>query len=231
MSGDPRFLLIRNFDLWGHLSDEEYDALSIQHCYIEAKKGQYIYFEAYNHNKLYFLKKGFIRVGTIDDVGKQIIREILRSGEIFGQFTLEKNNLQGEFAQAYKEDVSLCAFDIRDFERLLQSRPEISLKFSKQVGNQLFRIQNRLNNLLHKDVRTRLIEFLFAISNQEDNSSGSIVIRNYLTHEDIGHLIGCSRQTATTLINEMESVGLLEFNRKEIVIPSVKDLQKTKVVG
>ena len=108
--------------------------LSIDHCYIEAPRGEYIYFEAFNHNKLYFLKKGYIRLGYINNSGKEIIKEILQRGEIFGQFTLQRNNLQGEFAQAYKEDVSLCAFNIADFEQLLRKKPDISLKFSRQLG-------------------------------------------------------------------------------------------------
>jgi CRP/FNR family transcriptional regulator len=230
MSADPNFILIRNYELWSHLSDDEYNELAIEHCYLEARKGEYIYFEAFNHNKLYFLKKGYIRIGYIDDTGKEVIREILQRGEIFGQFTLERNNLHGEFAQAYKEDVSLCAFNIHDFEQLLRKKPEISLKFSRQLGNKLYRIQNRLENLLHKDIRTRLVDFLLSIIQEGDYSHDRVSIINYLTHEDISHLIGASRQTITTTINDLAKAGLLEFNRTEIIIPSVKELQKQRIV-
>ena len=37
---------------------------------------------------------------------------------MFGQYTLKKNNLIGEFAKAYKSDVLLCAFNIEDFEKI-----------------------------------------------------------------------------------------------------------------
>src|SRR5258705_12203792 len=115
MSADQKMLLIRNYDLWCHLDDREYEELQVVHRYIEAKKGEYIYFEAFNHNKLYFIKEGNIRIGCIDDEGNELVKEIINRGEVFGQFTLEKNNLDGEFAQAYKSDVSLCAFNIDDF--------------------------------------------------------------------------------------------------------------------
>jgi len=230
MSADPNFLLIRNYDLWNHLSDDEYNELAIQHCYIEAPKGKYIYFEAFNLNKLYFLKKGYIRIGYIDEAGKEVIKEILQKGEIFGQFTLEKNNLLGEFAQAYKEDVSLCAFNIHDFEQLLKKKPEINLKFSRQLGNKLYKIQNRLENLLHKDIRTRLVDFLLSISPQQENLHDKVSFINYLTHEDISHLIGSSRQTVTTAINDLIKAGLLQFSRTEIIITSVKELKKQRTV-
>ena len=125
---DDKWLLIRNYDLWANLSDEEYDELNIVHNFIEAHKGDYIYFEAFHHNKLYFVKEGYIRIGYIDDSGREVIREIIQKGELFGQITLEKSSLNGEFAQAYKSEVSLCAFSIEDFQKLLQKKPEAAAK-------------------------------------------------------------------------------------------------------
>jgi len=232
MSADQKMLLIRNYDLWCHLDDHEYEELQVVHRYIEAKKGEYIYFEAFNHNKLYFIKEGNIRIGCIDDEGNEIVKEIINKGEVFGQFTLEKNNLDGEFAQAYKSDVSLCAFNIDDFEKLLRKKPDIALKYTRQVGHKLRHIQKRLLNLLNKDVKTRLINFFIM---QVPAASGGAaadkaILSNFMTHEDIAHLIGSSRQTVTTLINELEQEGLLQFSRQQIIIPSVTKLQKRESV-
>src|SRR5258705_3178397 len=228
MTADKKMLLIRNYDLWRHVSDEEYEELNLVHHYIEAKKGDYIYFESFNHNKLYCIKEGYIRIGYIDEEGREVIKEIIQKGELFGQFTLEKNNLNGEFARAYKADVSLCAFNIEDFERLLNRKPEIALKYSKQVGNKLRNIQNRLVNLLNKDVKTRLLDFFWQLlqSNMAANTVEGFCIPNYLTHEDIAHLVGSSRQTVTTMINELAVENILSYNRQQICFPDVKKIQK-----
>jgi CRP/FNR family cyclic AMP-dependent transcriptional regulator len=226
MSADQKWLLIRNYDLWSQLSDEDYDELNIVHNFIEARKGDYVYFEAFHHNKLYFVKDGYLRIGYIDDSGREVIKEIIQKGELFGQITLEKNSLNGEFAQAYKGDVSLCAFSIDDFQNLLQKKPALALKYSKQVGSKLRLIENRLVNLLNKDVRTRLINFLLQLAQKQmTEAANAICIPNYLTHEDIANLIGSSRQTVTTIINELSTEGLLTFNRTEICFPDVKKIQ------
>jgi CRP/FNR family cyclic AMP-dependent transcriptional regulator len=237
MAAEDKWLLIRNYDLWANLTDEEYDELNIVHNFIEAPKGDYIYFEAYHHNRLYFIKEGYIRVGFIDDSGQEVIREIIQKGEIFGQITLEKNNLNGEFAQAYKSAVSLCAFTIADFEKLLQKKPALALKYSKQVGAKLRHIENRLVNLLNKDVKSRLLGFLWQLAQQHrasavhDTSDTALCIPNYLTHEDMARLIGSSRQTVTTLINELAQEGLLNYNRHEICFPDVNKFQKLSTVA
>jgi len=233
MTADKKMLLIRNYDLWCHLTDDDYEALNLVHHYIEAKKGAYIYFEAFNHNKLYFIKEGYIRVGFIDETGNEVIKEIIQQGELFGQFTLEKNNLNGEFAQAYKADVSLCAFNVEDFQQLLARKPEIALKYTRQVGNKLRVVQNRLVNLLNRDVKTRLIHFFWQLiqSHADDHKEGEYCIPNYLTHEDIAHLVGSSRQTVTTIINELATEQVLSYNRQQICFPDVKKIQKLANVG
>lgn len=228
MSGDQKFILIRNYDLFSHITDEEYHELNLIHHFIEAPKGGYVYFDTHNHNKLYFLKGGTIKIGYIDNEGKEVIKEIIREGEVFGQFTLERNNLNGEFAQAYKSDVSLCAFNIEDFELLLKKKPDLAIQYSKQVGQKLHKFQNRLVNLLNKDIKTRLVNFLLMLAMEEGEgvNDDGYVIHNFLTHEDIAQLIASSRQTVTTMLNELEADGLITATRQVIKIPSVKNLQK-----
>lgn len=227
MPSDEKMFLIRNYDLWCHLSDEDYEGLNIEHHFLEVPKGEYIYFEAYKHNKIYFVKEGYIRIGHIDSAGNEKVSEIVQKGELFGQITLERNNLHGEFAQAYKQDVSICAFNIEDFERLLKKRPDLALRYSKQVGAKLRTIENRLLNLLNKDVKTRLAHFFWQLVENKlgETMPEGFCIPNYLKHEDIANLIGSSRQTVTTMINELESEGILSYNRQQICFLNVKNLQ------
>jgi CRP/FNR family transcriptional regulator len=174
------------------------------------------------------LKEGYIKIGYIDDAGNEKIKEIIQKGELFGQFTLERSNLHGEFAQAYKDKVSLCAFTIEDFEKILKKKPELALKYSKQVGAKLRNIENRLVNLLNRDVKTRLVHFLWQLVEQKlgESRPEGFCIPNYLTHEDIANLIGSSRQTVTTMINELEHEAVLSFDRQQICFLDVKELQK-----
>lgn len=232
MSADEKFLLLRNYDLWCHLDDVEYDELNVAHHFIEAKKGDYIYFDSHHLNKLYFVKDGYIKIGFVDEEGNEIIKEIIKEGEIFGQFALEKTNLNGEFARAYKGNVSLCAFTIEDFEKLLRKKPELAIKYTKQVGEKLRRAEFRLVNMLNKDVRSRLLAFFYHLMMMDgyDGTSPSYSFNNFLTHDDIAKLIGSARQTVTTAINQLEEEGLLKITRKKIAIPDVKRLHQLVIV-
>lgn len=232
MSADEKFMLLRNYDFWCELSDEEYKELNVAHHFIEAKKGDYIYFDSHHLNKLYFVKDGYIKIGYIDGEGNEIIKEIIKEGEIFGQFALERTNLNGEFARAYKGNVSLCAFSIEDFEKLLIKKPGLALTYSKQVGEKLRRAEYRLINMLNKDVRSRLLAFFYhlALMDGYNEIATSYTMDNFLTHDDIAKLIGSARQTVTTYINQLEEEGLLKISRKKIILPDMRKLHQLVIV-
>ena len=78
MSTDEKMIMLRNYDLWCEMSDEEYAELNVAHHFIDAKKGDYIYFDSHHLNKLYFVKDGYIKIGYIDENGDEIIKEIIK---------------------------------------------------------------------------------------------------------------------------------------------------------
>ncbi|MEP7236352.1 MAG: Crp/Fnr family transcriptional regulator [Ferruginibacter sp.] len=226
-SCDSTLLLIRGFDIFQHITDEEYEELDLVHNFVEAASGEYIYFPHQNRNKLYFTKDGFIKLGYIDEQGNEIIKEIIQKGEVFGQLTLEKNNDQDEFAQAYKSNVSLCAFTMEDFLRLLKRKPDMAIAFSFHLGNKLRKVENRLLNILNKDVKSRLAQLLLQLAADNNGIAGNhAVIDKFLTHDDIAKLIGSSRQTVTTTLNQFEKQNLISISKKDIAINDVALFKK-----
>jgi CRP/FNR family transcriptional regulator len=144
----------------------------------------------------------------------------LKPGDFFGQISLEKENLHGEFAQAAKSDVSLCSFTLDSFNKLLLNKPKLAVRYSKISGFRIRRFENRLQNILQLDVKTRLKLFMDQLlSEVKDNArwfGSEVRIQNYLTHEEISQLIGTSRQTVTTLLNMFREEHVFSYTRKEI---------------
>lgn len=227
MSATDQLLLIRRHDFFAQLTNDDYESLDILHNYKEARRNDYIYFESHLQRNLYFVKDGFVKIGYYDKDGNEVIKDIISSGDIFGQITLEEKTLEGEFAQAYKADVSLCMFSVDEFSKLLERKPTLAISFSRQVGNKLNRLENRMINLLQRDVRSRLLYFFHSLTQQyklhiKDNS---FEIPNFLTHDDVARLIGSSRQTVTTILSQLEQENLIEFSRQYLKVTDVKKMQ------
>ena len=141
---------------------------------------------------------------------------------MFGELTLESDDKNEEYAKVLSDDVTICSFLMSDFEDLLLKNPTLALSYTKFVGLKMKRIKNSYANLISKDAKTRLYQFLKNWAEQEGSKNGNVVtIENYLTQNDIAQIICTSRQTATQLLNEMESNNLLSYNRKEIIIQDI----------
>jgi CRP/FNR family transcriptional regulator, cyclic AMP receptor protein len=226
---DSTLLLIRGFDIFSHITEEDYAELNVVHEFIVAKKDEYIYFPAQHHRKLFFTKSGFIKIGVIDADGNECIKEVIQKGEVFGQITLEKNNLNDEFARAYKTNVSLCAFHVEDFIKLLHKKPGMALDFSIHMGNKVRKIENRLLNLLNKNVQSRLINLLLQLAVKD--ITGIVKMERFLTHDDMAKLIGASRQTVTSTITSLSEQGLISVSKTHIRILDESRLKLLANVG
>jgi CRP-like cAMP-binding protein len=136
--------------------------------------------------------------------------------------TLESDTNSNEYAKALTDEIIICSFLLSDFEELLLQNPSLALSYTKFVGLKMKRIKNSYSNLISKDAKTRLCQFLKEWAEKEGKRTGNrVVIDNYLTQNDIAQIICTSRQTATQLLNELEEKGILYYSRKEIIIENL----------
>jgi CRP/FNR family transcriptional regulator len=191
----------------------------------KAKKGDIIYFSSSDVPRVFLLKKGNIKIVAVDEDGNENIKDIIQKGDLFGELTLESDANSNEYAKALTDEIIICSFLLSDFEELLLQNPSLALSYTKFVGLKMKRIKNSYSNLISKDAKTRLYQFLKDWAEKEGKRIGNkVVIENYLTQNDMAQVICTSRQTATQLLNEMEVNGLLHYNRKEIIIGDITKL-------
>ena len=99
----------------------------------------------------------------------------------------------------------------------MQNNPMLAMNYAAQVSAKLRRLECRHSNLVFKDAKTRLIGFFKDWAHREGDRKGdTIVLDNYLTHNDIAGIISTSRQSVTTLLNELKEGGMIYYNRKHI---------------
>lgn len=225
MYDELKYWYLRDHKLFWTLSMSQIKQLCIIVGFKKAKKGDVIYFSSSDVPRIFLLKKGNIKIVSVDDEGNETIKEILQKGDLFGELSLERDTEVNEYAKALTDEVSICSFLMSDFEDLLVKNPTLALSYTKFVGLKMKRIKNNYANLVSKDAKTRLITFLKEWAEKEGKKEGNkYTIDNYLTQTDIAQIICTSRQTATLLLNELEEKNLIYYNRKEIIIDDISKL-------
>lgn len=216
---DLKYWYLRDHKLFWVLNNSQIRQLCIITNYKKAKKGEIIDFGEHDKSRIFFLKKGHLKIVEMDDNGNELIKDVIQKGDLFGELGFDNGNNSKEYAQALTDQVILCSFNTSDFERLLQEHPSLAITYTKFVGFQLKRIKNNYSNLFFKSARQRLVTFLKNWADREGVAvENGVKLSNYLTQQEVAQIICTSRQTATQIFNEWEQAGVLTYARKEIII-------------
>jgi len=213
-------------NLFNILCPHKVKAMGTTHTFTHYTKDQFIYFTGEQANFIYMIAQGQVRIGHYLDDGKEVVTAILTTGEIFGELALAGEEKRRDFAQAMVGNTVICPLSIEELKSLMLEDRELSFKLLKLVGLRLMRIERKLELLVFKDARARIIEFLKDIASWKGKKVGfETMISTRLTHKDIAALTGNSRQTVTTILNELKEQNLINFDRRKILI---RDLEKLK---
>ncbi|MBK7407864.1 MAG: Crp/Fnr family transcriptional regulator [Saprospirales bacterium] len=220
----PRMLFADQFPLFDMLSlEEKYRLEEIVEFKVKPKYS-FIYLADEPSDTLFFLAKGTIKIGTHSIDGKEIIKNLIHPKAIFGELGLIGEVRRQDFAQTLKEEAHLFVIRVEDFRRLMRSNFGLSDRIMSSFGNRLMRAESKLESLIFKDARTRIIEFIRDAVEQRGHKVGfEMLLKHSLTHQDIANITCTSRQTVTLVLNELRKSDLIYFNRGKIL---VRDLGK-----
>lgn len=192
----------------------------------ETEKFQPIFLPGDKANNIYIIKTGKVKISKLFEDGKQVTLSILNSGDILGEIALLGEEEQNTIAEAL-ENTYLCMIEKKDFENLLMMKPELNLKITKLIGWRLKNVENRIENLIFRDVTSRIIHTLLELAKSyKKETPDGIEINLRLTHEELGQLVAVNRQTVTTKLNEIKQKGLIELKRSRIVLKDLKKLEQ-----
>ncbi len=209
-----------NVNLYHILCPHKVNRYQKEHQFKAYKKGDFIYFkEAYSRH-IYLISEGKVKLATYTEDGKEMIKAILTKGEIFGEMALLGEQKRKDFAQSISANTILCPMSVEQMYELMRENQQFGLAIHKLIGLRIRKLERRLELLFFKDVKTRLIEFIKELMEEQPDfqKTEKVIIPMVYTHKDIADLIGSRRATVTSLLNELKEVGYIDYSRKKITI-------------
>lgn len=220
-----RFWCVENFNFVDVLTPQELEELRRTMRSVAYRAGETVYFPGDPSDTLYTLHHGRVRLAYLDESGRRLTLAIINPGELFGETALTGEQKRRWIAETL-EDTVVCIIHKGDFLRLAHNNPRLALKITTLLGERLVEIENKLEDLLFKGVNARLARTLLQLSQKYGESEADGVRINLkLTHEELAHLIGSTRETTSLALGELERQGLLHKQRGTII---VKDLERLK---
>lgn len=182
------------------------------------KKNENIYLPNESADRIFFLKKGRVKVVSYYNGSKEIIKNLLTEGDILGVSSLLGQERRNDGAIAM-EDTELVIVTKEVLTKLMAEDPKLSLLIMKILGDRLMEVEHRLEGLVYKNSRSRVIDFLRQLVNKSGQRVGyEMLVRKFFTHQEIASLTATSRQTVTTVLNELRTKNILTFNRRRLLV-------------
>jgi CRP/FNR family cyclic AMP-dependent transcriptional regulator len=220
--------VLENNPLFAVLAPEECMILQRTATIMPFGKHQVLYKPGQPANKVYFLLKGVVKV-AVHAEKKDIIKYVVRAGNLFGESCLTGEAQRRDFAYAMDDQVEVLEFDSNTLLAVMKNNFAFAQSLLHFLGERLRYTETQLEKVVLKDSKSRILEYLHQMGVEQGRKVGfETLVKHNMTHQDIADLTGTSRQMVTAVLNQLKRSNVLYFNRKKILF---RDLNSLPVTG
>jgi len=185
---------------------------------MEYGKGQTIYDPANVSNKIYLVVTGKVGISQIAGDGSEVLLDIVRSEELFGESAFLNICRRPERATAI-ETASLMAWSISDMEVLITKRPRLAVALMQILAQRNAEYTRRIESFALDNIERRLARSLIRFSERlgTPEEDGSVRMMP-LTHGLLSTYVGTTSEIVTQYMNRFRKKGYVSYSRHGIVL-------------
>ncbi len=189
------------------------------------KKGENIYSPGDLVNEIYYIKRGSVKTGCFNETGREITKFVFNNEEVFGELAIVGLKKRRDYAFAIEES-EILKINLQPLKVKLRKDIHLTTFFLNVLGERNIGYEERLESMVFKDSKTRILDFLIDSVEKRGKKVGfEYVVNKFYTHHEIANLTTTSRQTVTTILNILKNHNVITFDRRRLL---VRDLDKLK---
>jgi CRP/FNR family transcriptional regulator, cyclic AMP receptor protein len=185
---------------------------------MEYRKGEIIYSNHQPCNNLYLVISGTVKITRVSDHGSQVVVDLYRPDEFFGEAAFVSLSHTSEQAVAHQK-TTLMAWRAGDIEEMVMKRPQLAMALLQAFGQRALGFTERIESLSVDSIDQRLARALVRFSERlgTPQTDGSVHMEP-LTHELLAQYVGTSRELVTCRMTNFRRQGYLQYSRKGITL-------------
>ncbi|PPI86479.1 cAMP-activated global transcriptional regulator CRP [Candidatus Pantoea edessiphila] len=191
----------------------------LSHCYIHKypSKSTLIHHEE-KAETLYYIVKGSATILIKNDKGKEIILSYLNQGDFIGELGFFKKDKKRNVYVRAKIACELAEISYIKFSQLIQLNSDILMRLASQMARRLKLTSEKVSNLAFLDVKGRVAKTLIDLTKQPDAMTHPDGMQIKITRQEIGQIVGCSRETVGRILKILGDKKLIYAHGKTIVV-------------
>jgi CRP-like cAMP-binding protein len=168
----------------------------------------------------YFIEDGLVKLTRTSAAGGRIIVSICGPGHLLGEEVLSENGRTYHTEAEVLSPATLYRIPREALKRMIASNSELALAVISHLLEHKLDLAEKVELLCLHDVEYRILHYLAELSKLVkplDNGEGYPLP---ITQLELADLIGATRETTSTTLNQLERRGLLKLSRRLLTISS-----------
>ncbi len=170
---------------------------------------------------VHVLARGRMKILRFSDEGRVILLDLIEPGGVFGELnfvSVPSSDGGSRYAEAL-EDAIVYSIPFLTFERALRQRPGLAVGIASLLGQRCNKLERRLEAHVFHRVPTRLVNELLELAERygvaHDNGT---LIPIPLSQQDLGNLIGASREIVSLTLSEFKRRGIVSSKGRRLIV-------------
>jgi CRP/FNR family cyclic AMP-dependent transcriptional regulator len=172
-------------------------------------------------DSLYLILDGSVSVMVEDDStpDQLMVVTYLNPGDFVGELGLFDDEPQGRSAMVVaKNQCEVARISYSRFHQIKDQYPDVLFAISRQLGSRLRQTTRKLTDLAFVDVSGRIAHTLLDLCKEPDAMTHPDGMQIKITRQELGKIVGCSREMAGRVLKSLEQDGLVSVSGKTMVV-------------
>ncbi len=167
---------------------------------------------------LYYIISGSVAVVIEDKDGREMIVAYLNEGDFFGEMGLFEKDASRSAWVKVRTECEVAEVSYSQFRELAREDADIMFALSAQIAGRLRATTRKVGDLAFLDVTGRVARTLLDLSKEPDAITHPDGMQIKITRQEIGRIVGCSREMVGRVLKALEEQGLISAHGKTMVV-------------
>ena len=169
-------------------------------------------------DSMFLILKGTLTVVVEDDQDREIIVAYLSKGDFFGEMALFSDERPRSAWVKAKTECEVAEVSYSRFKELAEKHTQLLYALGEQMAERLNRTTQKVSDLAFLDVTGRVARTLLDLSQNPDAMTHPDGMQIKITRQEIGRIVGCSREMVGRVLKNLVDQGLVSVKGKTMVV-------------
>jgi CRP-like cAMP-binding protein len=218
--------LLKKCPLFSEMKEEDLKKILITASSKKIKKREVLFSDGEEAKGFYVILSGKVKLYKISPEGKEQILHVVSAPDAFAEAALFLEGSYPAFAEGLS-DTQLLFFRKRDFTRLIEKNPQLSINMIVSLSQYLKRFASLIEELSLKEVSSRIAKYFIDLSlKSAKEGKDPKEVELDLTKTQLASKLGTISETFSRTLAKMRAKGIIDVKGNKILLLSRELLEE-----